>query len=174
MTVALSGDGADEVFGGYRRYLHGVVEAKVRRTMPQWFRTTVIRAGAELYPSFRFLPRVFRAKSVLKSISLGIADAYFNAVTGFRDDALWRVLSPEMRAHLPSYSPREEWRKRFDSDSGLSPLQQMQKADFETYLPAGILVKVDRATMAYSLESRAPWLDHRWLNWRAACRSGCM
>jgi asparagine synthase (glutamine-hydrolysing) len=161
VTVALSGDGADEVFGGYRRYWHGVAESKVREMMPEWFRTTVFRSGANLYPALTFAPRVFRARSVLRNISAGIAEAYFNAVTCFRDASLNRILAPGLRRGLAGYSPRAEWSRRFESVSHLSPLQQMQSVDFETYLPADILVKVDRATMAYSLESRAPWLDHR-------------
>jgi asparagine synthase (glutamine-hydrolysing) len=161
VTVALSGDGADEVFGGYRRYRHGVLEANVRRMMPQWFRTTVIRVGAQAYPQLEFAPQVFRAKTVLTNISLTLADAYFNAVSGFRGDSLQSVLAPDLRAELRLYSPQEAWRKRFAKVSHLSPFRQMQAVDMETYLPADILVKVDRATMAYSLESRAPWLDHR-------------
>ncbi len=161
VTVALSGDGADELFGGYRRYWHGVAESRVRNMMPDWFRTTVFKAGANLYPALTFAPRAFRARAVLTNISLGIADAYFNAVTTFRDGSLSRVLAPDLRRHIAGYSPRDAWNSRFQSVSHLSPLQQMQAVDFETYLPADILVKVDRATMAYSLESRAPWLDHR-------------
>lgn len=155
VTVALSGDGGDEVFGGYRRYRHGVVESRLRSLMPQWFRNSLLRTATE------FVPRTFRARNVLNNISLVLSDAYFNAVTGFRDESLNAVLSPDLRKQLRTYSPREAWRKRFLPYSHLSPLQQMQGVDFETYLPADILVKVDRATMAYSLESRAPWLDHR-------------
>jgi asparagine synthase (glutamine-hydrolysing) len=161
VTVALSGDGADEIFGGYRRYRHGVLESHLRNAMPEWFRTTVLRSGAQLYPRLEFAPQVFRARTVLNNISLALSDAYFNAVTGFRDESLTSVLSQDLRKELRSYSPRDLWRKRFHPHSHLSPLKQMQAVDFETYLPADILVKVDRATMAYSLESRAPWLDHR-------------
>jgi asparagine synthase (glutamine-hydrolysing) len=161
VTVALSGDGADELFGGYRRYWHGVAESKVRQMMPEWFRATVFRSGANLYPALNFAPRAFRARTVLRNISASLADAYFNAVTCFRDASLDRILAPELRRRLDGYSPRADWARRFEGVSHLSPLQQMQSVDFETYLPADILVKVDRATMAYSLESRAPWLDHR-------------
>ena len=161
VTVALSGDGADELFAGYRRYMMGVAEDRVRQALPAWFRSRVIGFGARYYPKFDYLPRVFRAKATLAGISTGLADAYHSAMTSFRDHALTAVLSPEMHRAMGDYTPRAAYRERFKPYAHLPALQQMQAVDLETYLPGDILVKVDRATMAHSLESRAPWLDHR-------------
>ena len=161
VTVALSGDGADEVFGGYRRYSFGVMEEKLRAVFPTAFRRTVVRGMATMYPKLDFMPRMFRAKATLTCLSQELGDAYFSSMSVFRDERLNAILSAEMKRELNGYSPREKFRNRFERHAHLPPLHQMQAVDLETYLPGDILVKVDRATMAHSLESRAPWLDHR-------------
>lgn len=161
VTVALSGDGADEVFGGYRRYYFGVLEERLRRKFPDWFRRTVIQWAGRCYPKLDFLPQMFRAKSLLTNLAAETGDAYFSSMSAFRDGGLQAVLSPEFRASLAGYDPRATFRDRFTALRHLTPLEQMQKVDFDTYLPGDILVKVDRATMAHSLEARSPWLDYR-------------
>ena len=161
VTVALSGDGADEVFGGYRRYRFGVLEARLRQIFPEWFRHSVIRLGARCYPKFDYLPQVFRAKSLLTCLSQELADAYFTSMSATTDAELNRIVSPELEGKLNGYRPRQRFRSLFEGVQELGPLEQLQSVDFETYLPGDILVKMDRATMAHSLEARAPMLDHR-------------
>ncbi len=161
VTVALSGDGADELFGGYRLYYYGVVEERLRRRLPGWFRGSVVRWAGRLYPKFDYLPQIFRAKTVLTNLSYDLADAHFNSRSAFPDAMLARLLSPDARRRMDGYHPREKLLAHFKEFSHLPPLEQMQAVDIRTYLPGDILVKVDRATMAYSLEARAPWLDYR-------------
>jgi asparagine synthase (glutamine-hydrolysing) len=161
VTVALGGDGADELFGGYRRYFYGALEERLRSRVPQWFRQSVIRIGAKYYPKFDYLPQVFRAKTLLQNLTQELGDSYFNSMTTFRDGGLQALLSPRMRAELAGYSPREYFRGQFQTVRELGPLEQMQWVDLQTYLPGDILVKADRATMAHSLESRSPWMDYR-------------
>jgi asparagine synthase (glutamine-hydrolysing) len=161
VTVALSGDGADELFGGYRRYVHGVLEANLRNKFPQVFRETVIRGAARVYPKFDYLPQMFRAKTMLTNLAQDLADSYFTSMSTFREADLAGILDPAFARSLGGYSPRQWMRQKFAAYSHLDPLQQMQAVDLETWLPGDILVKTDRATMAYSLEGRAPWLDHR-------------
>jgi asparagine synthase (glutamine-hydrolysing) len=161
VTVALCGDGADEIFGGYRRYFFGMLEHKLRHKFPRWFRKSVFRAGGKYYPKFDYLPRVFRARTTLMNLSDELGDAYFTSMSAFRDRGLEDVLSPEMRTELKHYSPRQKFRDLFRGVREHPPLEQMQLVDLETYLPGDILVKADRATMAFSLESRSPWLDYR-------------
>ena len=79
----------------------------------------------------------------------------------FRDASLSAVLGPDVRGSLGAYTPRQQFCEHFAAVRELPPLEQMQAVDMKTYLPGDILVKVDRATMAYSLEARAPWLDYR-------------
>jgi asparagine synthase (glutamine-hydrolysing) len=161
VTVALSGDGGDELFGGYRRYQFALYEERLRSRLPAWLRRSVLRPVANAYPKFDYLPRPFRAKATLEGISNDLAESYFEAMTGFRFGLYDHILSPELKQALGGYSPRRRFIERFRRHSHLPPLQQLEAVDFETYLPGDILVKVDRASMAYSLETRSPWLDRR-------------
>ena len=161
VTVALSGDGADELFGGYRRYGFGILEDRLRSKFPEWFRQSAIKAGARYYPKFDYLPQVFRAKTLLTNLTHDLSDSYFTSMSTFRDAGLNDVLSTSIRTGLAGYNPREKFRGLFKQVQHGSPLAQMQWVDLQTYLPGDILVKADRATMAYSLEARSPWLDYR-------------
>jgi len=161
VTVALSGDGADELFAGYRRYYFGHLEQRIGALLPDWAKRTVVPLSARLYPKLDWMPRVFRAKTLLHNLSQQIGDAYFTSMSTFRDEGLEQVLSPHLRREALDAPPRARFRNRFAAVSHLPPLEQMQAVDLETYLPGDILVKTDRTTMAYSLEGRAPWLDHR-------------
>ncbi len=157
VTVALSGDGADEIFAGYRRYRLGVAEERARRLLPgRWARALTGKIG-DIYPKLDHFPRVFRAKTTLQNLARDLGGAYYTSMTAFRDENLHAVLAPELRG----YDPRPGYEARFAPHAHLEPLKQLQAVDIETYLPGDILVKADRATMAYSLESRSPWLDHR-------------
>jgi asparagine synthase (glutamine-hydrolysing) len=157
VTVALAGDGADEIFAGYRRYRFGVAEERARRLLPgRWGRALAGWMGG-WYPKFDYLPRVFRAKTTLQNLALELGGAYYTSMTVFRDGGLESILPPEMRG----YDPRPQYEARFTRVAHLPPLKQLQAVDVETYLPGDILVKADRATMAFSLESRSPWLDYR-------------
>ncbi len=161
VTVALSGDGADEVFAGYRRYYYGVLEHRLRQMLPARLRRPVFSWLGRYYPKLDSLPQWLRAKTLLGNLAQDLPDAYFTSMTTFRDQTLHAILGPEFRSAVDPRGIRESYRRRFARYRHLDPLTQMQAVDMETYLPGDILVKVDRATMAYSLESRAPWLDYR-------------
>jgi asparagine synthase (glutamine-hydrolysing) len=140
VTVALSGDGADELFVGYTRYAKALLAWKRVSAVPQALRSltsTVTATASDVLPR-----RIVRTSAIARATNL--VDFYRN----FTDHAL---------ADRPRSAP-------FDMPldiASLSPAEQLMAVDQITYLPDDILVKVDRAAMAVSLEVRAPFLDHR-------------
>jgi asparagine synthase (glutamine-hydrolysing) len=158
VTVALSGDGADELLAGYRLYRFGMVESRLRRWIPNRAKG-LFRWAGEHYPKLDWLPRPLRAQALMRNLGLEIAEAHFHSRSNFSPAGLARLLSKDLP--LDGYRPLDRMRQEFGAVAGLGPLEQMQAVDIATYLPGDILVKADRATMAYSLEARAPFLDYR-------------
>jgi asparagine synthase (glutamine-hydrolysing) len=161
VTVALGGDGGDESFAGYRRYVFDYYENRLRRRVPGWMRRSVFGPLGKWYPPLAAAPRVFRAKATLQSLSRSPLEGYFNSISFFRPDDKDRLFTPEFRATLGGYDSigvLQQYYNRADTDDLLSRIQYV---DIKTYLPDDILTKVDRASMAVSLEVRAPLLDHK-------------
>lgn len=155
VTVALAGDGGDEAFGGYRRYRYDVVENRLRRRLP----AGVWRALAAIYPKADFLPRPLRFKRTLQNLARDPATAYARSVSASLPDEVLPLLRGVPDGVDPLAPVVEAYR---DSDAR-DALGRACAADFATWLPGDILVKVDRASMANSLEVRAPFLDYRLL-----------
>jgi asparagine synthase (glutamine-hydrolysing) len=171
VTVALGGDGGDESFAGYRRYKLDYYENRLRRHVPASLRSLVFGPLGSWYPALAWAPRVFRAKATFQSLSRSPLEGYFNSVSYFRPEDKARLLTSDIRNRLGGYDSIEVFRhyyNRADTDDLLSKIQYL---DIKTYLTDDILTKVDRASMAVSLEVRAPMLDHKFLECAAAIPS---
>jgi len=167
VTVALSGDGGDETFGGYRRYRAHLAEERVRRLMPLGFRRAAFGALGHLYPKADWAPRVFRAKTTFQALARNSVEAYFHSISIIRDADRRALFSKDFEARLAGYRAIEVFTRHAARANTDDPLALIQYLDLKTYLVGDINTKVDRASMAHSLEVREPLMDHPLVEWVA-------
>ncbi|WP_374243277.1 XrtA/PEP-CTERM system amidotransferase [Zoogloea sp.] len=172
VTVALSGDGGDEAMGGYRRYRMHLMEEKMRDSMPASIRRPVFGLLGRMYPKADWAPRMFRAKTTFQSLARDSVQAYFHSVSILRDDMRRSLFSSKFRAELAGYNALEVFRRHGNAAQTDDPLALIQYLDTKTYLVGDINTKVDRASMAHSLEVREPLMDHKLVEWLATLPSG--
>jgi asparagine synthase (glutamine-hydrolysing) len=165
VTVALSGDGGDENFAGYRRYRWHVYEERMRAVMPLALRAPVFGMLGDLYPKADWAPKIFRAKATLEALARDSVEGYFHSVSVMGDALRDRISSPAFRRDLQGYRAIEVLHRHARSGPRHEPLSLVQYLDMKTYLVGDIMTKVDRASMAHSLEVREPLLDHPLMEW---------
>jgi asparagine synthase (glutamine-hydrolysing) len=167
VKVALSGDGGDEDFAGYRRYRLYHAESRARARVPGLIRRPLFGALAQAYPKMDWAPRPLRAKTTFQSLAMNAAEGYCHGVSVIPESLREALYSPAFKRELAGYRVRELFAGHAARATDRHPLSLAQYLDYKTYLPGDILTKVDRASMAHSLEVRVPFLDHEFVSWAA-------
>ena len=167
VTVALSGDGADEAFAGYRRQMFHAREEQARSVLPRALREPVFGALGRVWPKADWAPRPLRAKTTLLSLAESGEAGYARALA---------ILAPEQRQALygevllrerGTYRAEQPLEKLMREAPARNGLDRAQYADHKFWLPGDILTKTDRTSMAVGLEAREPLLDHRLIEFGA-------
>lgn len=167
VKVALSGDGGDENFVGYRRYRLFSMEERLRSLIPDSVRRGIFGPLGTVYPKMDWAPRVFRGKTTFQALARSSMDAYLHGVSIFPDEARNWLFSNKLKTNLQGYRSSEVFNRHVGDKTFEDPMRMVQYLDFKTYLPGDILTKVDRASMAHGLEVRVPFLDHTFVSWAA-------
>ena len=167
VTVALSGDGADEAFAGYRRHKFQLAEERVRGLLPAGLRGPVFGALGRHYPKADWAPQMLRAKSTFQALARDGAEGYARSVGVTPPEGRAALYSDDFARHLRDYRAEDRYIKAMNQAPARDPLDRAQYADMKIWLPGDILVKADRTSMAASLEAREPLLDYHLVEFAA-------
>jgi asparagine synthase (glutamine-hydrolysing) len=154
VKVALSGEGGDELFGGYFTYVADVLAARARVRLA----ADLARPLVERLPSSsRRVSLEYKAKRFVRAAARPPLERHHGWKEIFSAEARAALVAPDRRARAAD--PLAGWRERYAETAGAEPLARLQDVDIGTYLVDDLLVKTDRASMAHSLEVRVPFLD---------------
>ena len=168
VTVALNGDGGDESFAGYERYMAMQV-AEVYRSVPHILRKAFIEGPINLYPTSEIKKtRVRDVQRFFTSANEERTQRYFRWMSTFKPAVKKDIYTADFKAKLNGYEASDVLDQWFDKANGLGVLDSTLLTDQMTYLPNDLLVKVDIASMANSLEARSPFLDHKVIEFAAS------
>ena len=167
VTVALSGDGADEAFAGYRRYIFQAAEERARGLVPAGLRAAIFGGLGRLYPKADWAPQFLRAKSTLIALATDGAQAYARSVGVTPPEQRARLFSANFKTLLQGHRGEDRYITAMKNAPARDALDRAQYADLKIWLPGDILTKVDRTSMSIGLEAREPLLDHRLIEFAA-------
>jgi len=153
VTVALNGDGGDELFAGYERFAAARLAEAYRKT-PQFVQRSLARLLRALPESTSYRGFVRRARRFVESAPLPLLERYLGWVAIFSDD-----LRESLLAEGQEINVREHFANHLSRAENLDPINQLLYLNTKTYLPEDLLIKADRMSMANSLEARSPFLD---------------
>ncbi|ODU10895.1 MAG: asparagine synthetase B [Rubrivivax sp. SCN 71-131] len=171
VTVALSGDGGDEMMGGYRRYRLHLMEERMRAALPEGLRRPLFGLLGRVYPKADWAPRFLRAKTTFEGMARSAVEAYFHSVSILRGPMRAQLFSDRLKGELAGYDALQLFERHARRAGTDDPLALVQYLDIKTYLVGDINTKVDRASMAHSLEVREPLMDHKLVEWLATLPS---
>ncbi len=164
VTVVLSGDGGDELFGGYDRYLpHPAVERFDRLPLPG-----KRKVAAVIWP---LMPHGTSGKGLLRRVARSDDGRFLDSIAQLQCDEKRALYTPDFQRRLGSFDAEAFLGNHFARFASLGPQSRMMRFDFETYLPDDVLTKVDRMSMAHSIESRVPLLDNEVIDFAASLPS---
>lgn len=168
VTVALNGDGGDESFAGYERHAAMKI-AEIYHRFPKFARKLFFEKPINLFPTSELKKsRVRDAKRFLQAASLSKTERYFRWMSTFNRDAKRELYTKEFTETVAAQNPSVFLDKWFGAANGSGILDATLLTDQMTYLPNDLLVKVDIASMANSLEARSPFLDHKVIEFAAS------
>ncbi len=167
VTVALSGDGADEAFAGYRRHRFQNVEERVRSIVPSGLRAPLFDTLGRFYPKADWAPQRFRAKATFQNLARSGAEAYARSIGVIPPEGRATLLSNSFHRGLGGYRAEDRIVAAMTKAPARDPLDRAQYADLKIWLPGDILTKVDRTSMNVSLEAREPLLDYKLVEFAA-------
>jgi asparagine synthase (glutamine-hydrolysing) len=170
VTVAIAGDGGDEVFAGYSKYSVDHIENELRNKFPEWLRKKIFPSLAKIAGKVN-LTSFRKANSLLTSLSVEPAMGFYITNSMITNETWLTLVTERTKKELGSYHPSTQTVDKYNQADGQDHLSKILYTDMKTYLPGGILVKVDRMSMANSLEVRAPILDYKLMEFAATVPS---
>jgi asparagine synthase (glutamine-hydrolysing) len=166
VTVALAGDGGDENFAGYSKYRTDQIENRLRNLFPGPLRRALFPGLGQLAGRINS-PATRKAQSLLGTLAMEPDRSFFTTNCFFRQSLWDELVRGDLKRETVGYDPADITREHYANADTDDHLGKILYTDIKTYLPGDILVKVDRMSMAHSLETRAPLLDYRVVEYAA-------